>query len=80
MDIKKQPVEIQRKWLQQRGWQPRSIHIWVDPDTRIGYWFTVALDRALADCRIESDYELKPEMPDRKDDAPPVTDGGWSRK
>jgi len=81
MDIKKQPIEIQKKWLQQRGWQPRSDQIWVDPDTRVGYFFTVALDRALSECRIDSDFQLKPDAPPRKDDAPPVTDGGgWPRK
>lgn len=70
MDIKKQPREIQEKWLQQRGWVMRSQGVWVDPDTRTPYAFPVALDRALSECRIASDYELRPDPPPRKDDSP----------
>jgi hypothetical protein len=70
MDIKSQPVEIQQKWLRQRGWQQNTKGTWIDPDTRMPYCMNVAVDRAMADCRIASDMELKPEAPDRKDDSP----------
>lgn len=78
MDIKKLPIEQQRLWLEQRGWQrhPEHAHVWIDPDTRINYHFSIALDRAVADCRIESDTVLKPVVPPRKDDAPPITGSG----
>jgi hypothetical protein len=71
MDIKSQPVENQQKWLRQRGWHPGNTPgTWIDPDTRTSYITSVAVDRALADCRITSDMELKPDAPPRKDDAP----------
>ena len=70
MDIKLQPVETQKKWLRQRGWVTRTEGVWIDPDTRIPYAFPVAIDHALAECRIASDYDIKPEPPLRKDDSP----------
>lgn len=78
MDIKKAPLETQVRWLKQRGWQPSSEQksIWIDPCTRIGYYFAVALARAIDDCHIDSDFELKIEQASRKDDSPPRTDGG----
>jgi hypothetical protein len=70
MDIKSQPRATQEKWLQQRGWVLRSQGVWIDPDNRMPFAFPVAVDRALSECRIASDFELKPESPPRKDDAP----------
>lgn len=75
MDIKKLPVEKQQQWLEQRGWRRGKPGMWIDPDTRVPYYFTMALDRAIAECRIDSDLELKPEVPPRKDDAPPPVTG-----
>jgi hypothetical protein len=80
MDIKKLPVEDQKKWLQQRGWCEGKPGMWVDPDTRVSYFFSIAVDRAIADCRIDSDMELKPVVPSRKDDSPPPVTGSGPNK
>ena len=71
MDISKASVEDQKRWLQQRGWEvhPEQPNVFIDPDTRINYYLTVAVTRALADCRVASDTELNPANPPRKDDA-----------
>ena len=76
MDIKKLTVEKQRLWLEQRGWRQGKPGMWIDPDTRVPYYFTMALDRAISECRIDSDLELKVTDPGRKDDAPPPVTGG----
>jgi hypothetical protein len=62
MDIKSLPIEKQKQWLEQRGWQPSPDrpNVYIDPDTRMNFFFTVALDRALAECRLPTDFELKP--------------------
>lgn len=75
MDIKQQPLDIQKKWLNQRGWREGKPGMWVDPNTRTSYYITIALDRAVAECHIASDLELKPDVPPRKDDAPPPITG-----
>jgi hypothetical protein len=80
MDIKKLTVDQQQKWLQQRNWREGKPGTWIDPDTRVPYCFAVALDRAIADCRIDSDMELKPEAPPRKDDSPPPVTGSGPNK
>jgi len=73
MDISKEPIEKQRAWLQQRGWQadPQRVNVFIDPNTRAGYYIKIALDRALADIHVSSDAQLNPVVPPRKDDAPP---------
>jgi len=72
MDILKLPKEQQAKWLQQRGWEPHPDrpNVFFEPSTRATYYLTVALTRALDECHMDSDRELKPEAPTRKDDAP----------
>jgi len=62
MDIKSLPIEKQKQWLEQRGWQPSPdrVNVYIDPDTRMSFFFPVALDRALAECRLPTDFELKP--------------------
>ena len=72
MDISKASLADQTKWLQQRGWQPKAgnPNVFIDPDTRINYYIKLAIERALADCRVASDSQLNPPNPPRKDDAP----------
>lgn len=61
MDITSLPKEKQQKWLLQRGWQPadNKTDIWVDPDTRTESHITVAVKKAIAECRLPSDLELR---------------------
>lgn len=72
MDISKASIEQKRLWLQQRGWEPHpdKTNVFIDPDTRVNYFIEVAVKRALADCHIEDDTQLKPAAPPRRDDAP----------
>jgi hypothetical protein len=65
MDIHTQPREIQVKWLSQRGWEPHPelLNVFIDPDTRETRYLSQALVKALADCRLASDFELKVEPP-----------------
>jgi hypothetical protein len=69
MDIKKLSVEQQKQWLEQRGWQPHpdKPNVYIDPNTRMNCLFSVALDRALADCRLAADSELWPRPVHRRD-------------
>jgi hypothetical protein len=66
------PVEKQIEWLKQRGWEPHpeTPNVFIDPNTRVSFYLTVALKRALDDCRVDSDTQLKVKAPARKDDAP----------
>ena len=75
MDITKEPIEKQKAWLAQRGWQADHRHknVFIDPNTRTGYYLTVALQRALSEIHIGSDTQLNPVVPPRKDDAPKIT-------
>ena len=76
MDITKEPIEKQKAWLQQRGWQPHPLraNIFIDPNTRTGYYIKIALQRALGEIHISSDAQLNPVVPTRKDDAPKITE------
>ncbi len=47
----------QKKWLQQRGWQPDGP-VWRDPDSGLTYMFTMALDRAKKAAKLPYDLEL----------------------
>jgi len=62
VDIKTLPIEKQKEWLAQRGWQPHESkpNVYIDPNTRTACLFSVALDRAIADCRLAADSELWP--------------------
>jgi hypothetical protein len=75
MDITKEPIEKQKAWLAQRGWQPdpRRTNVFLDPNTRTGYYLKIALQRALGEIHIGSDTEMNPVVPKRKDDAPEIT-------
>lgn len=60
MDIKTLPIEKQKQWLEQRGWQPHpdKHNVYIDPNTRMNCHFIAALDRAIADVRLPADMEL----------------------
>lgn len=50
----------QKKWLTQRNWI-QDGQMWRDPETSIRYVFVAALKKAIDDCRVPADYELKPD-------------------
>lgn len=58
--------EDKEKWLRQRGWTPvqrapNQPTMWRDPDRGVSYHFAMAMTKALEDCRLPADFELKPE-------------------
>jgi hypothetical protein len=58
--------EDKQKWLKQRGWtpvqrQPDQPTMWRDPDRGVSYHFAMAMKKALEDCRLPADFELRPE-------------------
>lgn len=69
MDIKTLPIEKQKEWLEQRGWKPHDEkpNVYIDPNTRTPVLFSVALDRAIAECRLAADSELWPKHTQRRD-------------
>jgi hypothetical protein len=57
--------EDKQKWLRQRGWTPvqrsETLTMWRDPDRGVSYNFQIAMKKALEDCRLPADFELRPE-------------------
>lgn len=66
--------EDKKKWLRQRGWTPVTRPLppnspkdavapilWRDPDRGVSYHFEMAMKKALDDCKLPGDFELKPE-------------------
>lgn len=56
--------EDKLKWLKQRGWvaveRDKQV-LWRDPDYGVSYHFDMAMKKALEECRLPADFELKPE-------------------
>ena len=68
MNVTSLPREQQVKWLKQRGWEPHPEmkNVFIDPDTRETCFISVALTKATAACRLDSDYKLNVECPPAK--------------
>jgi hypothetical protein len=60
--IERMSVTEKISWLKQRGWIANEslTNMYVSPDTGVSYCFNVALKLAEDDCKIDTDYDLKP--------------------
>jgi hypothetical protein len=67
--------EDKKKWLRQRGWTvalrpvppgspegTQPTEMWRDPDRGVSYHFAMAMKKALDECRLPADFELKPDV------------------
>ncbi len=68
-DMKTLPKADQERWLEQRGWVPSTrtgVKMWRHPDTGLSYIHTLAIEKALNECRLPADSELNPTVPEPK--------------
>lgn len=68
-DVMQLEPDDQKKWLKQRGWAlgfRDKVELWRHPETGVRYVFGQAIKMALQDCRLPADYELKPEVNNKK--------------